>query len=37
MPLLTTKLYIPPLRPDLAKRPRLLERLDAGLRMGHKR
>jgi len=30
-PLLTTKLYIPPPRPDLVPRPRLLERLDAGL------
>ncbi len=38
-PLLTTKLYIPPLRPDpstglrtrLVSRPRLVERLNAGL------
>ena len=30
-PLLTTKLYIPPPRSDLVSRPRLLERLDAGL------
>lgn len=30
-PLLTTKLYIPPLRPELVPRPRLVERLDAGL------
>ena len=30
-PLLTTKLYIPPPRPDLAPRPRLIERLNAGL------
>jgi len=29
--LLTTKLYIPPLRPELVPRPRLVERLDAGL------
>ncbi len=36
MPLLTTKLYIPPPRPDLVERPRLIERLDAGLRLGHK-
>jgi len=36
MPLLTTKLYIPPPRPDLVERPRLLARLDAGLRLGHK-
>jgi len=30
-PLLTTKLYIPPLRPALVLRPRLVERLNAGL------
>ena len=30
-PLLTTKLYIPPVRPDLVPRPRLVERLNAGL------
>ena len=38
-PLLTTKLYIPPVRPDpstglrtrLVSRPRLIERLNAGL------
>jgi LuxR family maltose regulon positive regulatory protein len=36
MPLLTTKLYIPPLRPGLVPRPRLIERLDDGLRRGHK-
>jgi LuxR family maltose regulon positive regulatory protein len=29
-PLLTTKLYIPPVRPELVSRPRLVERLDAG-------
>jgi LuxR family maltose regulon positive regulatory protein len=29
--LLTTKLYIPPPRPNLVPRPRLIERLDAGL------
>ena len=29
--LLRTKLYIPPLRPEWVSRPRLLERLDAGL------
>jgi LuxR family maltose regulon positive regulatory protein len=29
--LLTTKLYIPPVRPELVPRPRLVERLDAGL------
>jgi hypothetical protein len=31
MPLLTTKLYIPPVRPELVSRPRLIERLNAGL------
>jgi LuxR family maltose regulon positive regulatory protein len=30
-PLLSTKLYIPPVRPDLVSRPRLIERLNAGL------
>ena len=30
-PLLTTKLYIPPPRPALVPRPRLVERLNAGL------
>jgi len=30
-PLLQTKLYIPPVRPELVSRPRLLERLNAGL------
>ncbi len=30
-PLLITKLYIPPVRPELVSRPRLIERLDAGL------
>ena len=30
-PLLTTKLYIPPVRPNLVLRPRLIERLNAGL------
>jgi len=34
--LLKTKLYIPPARPNLVSRPRLLKRLDAGLRLGHK-
>ncbi len=29
--LLQTKLYVPPLRPDLVSRPRLVERLSAGL------
>ena len=29
-PLLTTKLYIPPLRSNLVSRPRLVERLNAG-------
>jgi LuxR family maltose regulon positive regulatory protein len=35
-PLLTTKLYVPPPRPNLVLRPRLVERLDDGLRLGHK-
>jgi LuxR family maltose regulon positive regulatory protein len=33
---LTTKLYIPPARPELVPRPRLIERLDDGLRLGRK-
>jgi LuxR family maltose regulon positive regulatory protein len=33
---LTTKLYVPPPRPDLVKRPHLVERLDDGLRAGHR-
>ena len=35
-PLLTTKLHIPPARPDWVRRARLIERLDAGHRAGHK-
>src|SRR5512136_2435760 len=31
-PILTTKLYIPAARPELVPRPRLIERLNAGLR-----
>ena len=31
VPLLTTKLYIPLVRPELVSRPRLIERLNAGL------
>jgi hypothetical protein len=31
VPLLTTKLYIPPVRPELVSRPRLIEQLEAGL------
>ncbi len=30
-PLLKTKLYIPPPRPEMVPRPRLIERLNAGL------
>ena len=30
-PLLQTKLYTPPIRPELVSRPRLIERLNAGL------
>jgi LuxR family maltose regulon positive regulatory protein len=33
-PLLTTKLYIPPPRPNLIPRPRLLKALDEGLGLG---
>lgn len=36
MSLLTTKLYIPSPRPNLVPRPRLVEQLDDGLRLGHK-
>jgi LuxR family maltose regulon positive regulatory protein len=35
-PLLTTKLYIPPPRPDMVPRPHLLQRLNEGLRQGHR-
>jgi LuxR family maltose regulon positive regulatory protein len=35
-PLLTTKLYIPPVRRDLVSRPRLIERLNEGLQRGHR-
>jgi LuxR family maltose regulon positive regulatory protein len=35
-PLLTTKLYIPPPLPNLVERPRLVKRLDGGLRLGHR-
>jgi LuxR family maltose regulon positive regulatory protein len=35
-PLLKTKLYIPPPRPELVPRPRLIERLNAGIRSGRK-
>ena len=30
-PILATKLYIPPPRPNVVDRPRLIERLNAGL------
>jgi len=33
-PLLKTKLYIPPPRPNLVPRPRLIQQLDEGLRLG---
>jgi LuxR family maltose regulon positive regulatory protein len=36
IPLLTTKLYIPPVRAGLVPRPRLIERLDEGLRSGRR-
>jgi LuxR family maltose regulon positive regulatory protein len=35
IPLLKTKLYVPPVRPGLVSRPRLIERLDEGLRAGN--
>jgi LuxR family maltose regulon positive regulatory protein len=34
--LLQTKLFIPPLRPNLVPRPQLIERLNQGLQLGHK-
>ncbi len=33
-PILTTKLYVPPTRPERVPRPRLIRRLDEGLRSG---
>jgi LuxR family maltose regulon positive regulatory protein len=36
VPLLTTKLYIPPPRPHAVPRPRLIQRLEDGLRLGHR-
>jgi LuxR family maltose regulon positive regulatory protein len=36
VPVLTTKLFIPSPRPDLVPRPRLVTRLDEGLRLGHR-
>ena len=35
-PILATKLYIPPPRPRVVLRPRLVERLNEGLPAGHK-
>jgi len=35
-PILATKLYIPPPRPKVVPRPRLIERLNEGLSAGHK-
>ena len=35
-PILATKLFIPPPRPNLVRRPRLIDQLDNGLRLGHK-
>ena len=35
-PILATKLYIPPPRPSLVPRPRLIDRLNQGLAMGCK-
>jgi LuxR family transcriptional regulator, maltose regulon positive regulatory protein len=36
VPILATKLYIPPPRPKIVPRPRLIERLNDGLTMGRK-
>ena len=36
LPLLQTKLYIPPVRPELVSRPRLIERLDDGIDLGRR-
>ena len=36
VPILTTKLYTPPVRPELVSRPRLIERLNACTGSGHK-
>lgn len=36
IPLLHTKLHIPPPRPNLVRRPNLIERLDEGLRQGNR-
>jgi LuxR family maltose regulon positive regulatory protein len=35
-PLMTTKLLMPPPRPKRVPRARLIERLDEGLRLGHR-
>jgi len=35
-PLLQTKLYVPPIRPELVSRPRLIEQLHEGPRSGRK-
>lgn len=35
-PLLTTKLYIPPLRPNLVPRPRLIQQLNEGLHLSRR-
>jgi len=35
-PILATKLFVPPPRPDRVPRPQLIERLDLGLRFGRK-
>jgi LuxR family maltose regulon positive regulatory protein len=34
--LLRTKLFVPPLRPNLVPRPHLIDRLNQGLKLGHK-
>ncbi len=36
IPLLNTKLYIPPPHPNLVSRPRLVQQLESGLALGHR-
>ena len=36
IPLLQTKFYVPPVRSNLVPRRHLIERLDEGLRLGHR-
>lgn len=34
--ILTTKLYVPPVRPERVARPRLIQHLEAGVHAGHR-